>query len=380
MTRDEIESWIDSLPGLTGMGWQALLQGKGGLPPKLLQRVAEAADVLGHELAARLSPHVQTLDEILAASGPNDATLPWAESPSRQVMRVVHAVMGGRNRAVNDNPATLGLDAGAAVRTPLTQHHLSQVMAVAADWLGHAARVGPAPDSGSGAQPWNRWLPPSTGLGHRRLPLALVDDASGAGIPAELHLQLVPHAGARLCLAPAPASALLLRAGSAWDDTLATLQDELHRHLQPTPASQLHDIAIAWHLHRPDGRPLWVVTGPSAGASFALGALWLLRHAALPEWQRELLRIDRHFLQTSAFTAALLADLGLDKVGGLGFKADALQPLARQLRHHAGQGLRLHVSSAQPLPAVPAGMDPVPIGPTPTCSRPCSTWPRRPTT
>lgn len=310
-----------------------------------------------------LRGHMLALGGLAADMVSDDPHACWAERPLRQATRVVHAVLAGQGVVVNDDPAALGLDEHTAPLSEAGRQHAQQAASLAAQWLQAASSMGAFPDAATGRPPWNGWdVPaPQVRLAARcRLPVALL--GHGLGVPAELQLALVHHPGARLCLAPAPASALLLRIGSEWDEALADLRRQLLGLLQPCGGLDPQDLALAWDLHCP-GDALAVLSGPSASASFALGALWLLQRCAPDPWRGLLARLDASHLQAAALTAALGPGFELVPVGGAWQKGQSLQPLARALRTQAGQSLELHVSAKQAVPASQPAADDVPLQP-----------------
>ncbi|MBQ0942248.1 SUMF1/EgtB/PvdO family nonheme iron enzyme [Ideonella sp. 4Y16] len=360
MTPQTQSLWIAALPNLLAEGWHSeLLTRQGSVPPPLLYLAAGLAGV--DEAVATLRNSLPVLAQLAAPVDGLGQTVPWAERPERQVQRVVQALLAGQRLVVADNPATLGLDASTAAHSPLAQAHLSQAMDLAAQWLQQASAVGPLGEPTHRLAPYRSWHAPDALGPECRLPVALVVERpfqglGPEGVPAELCLRLVRARGARLCLAPAPSSALLLRVGTEWDDTLARLQQQLQRTLVRSPAWPLEDLAIAWDLHRSDGGALGVVAGGSAGASFALGALWLLRGAAPPDWAPLLRPLLPRHLRRLALTATLEPGWGLGPVGGVREKGQALRPLARALAQaDPAHPLTLGVFRDQPLPQARPG-------------------------
>ena len=356
MSPDDIRELIDLLPGLQAEGWlDLLLQRDGALPPRLLPLVA-LLPVHVSDALAEMKSHLPVLDQLLPALNAVGQRRYWAERPMRQVQRVVNALLAGQDMPSNDNPESLGTGPDTAAFSQAAQRHLAQAMGIAAQWLQAASHQADQPDLVSGRAAWGGWLPANQLGPACTLPIALVDEALESGVPAELTLCLVHQPGARLCLVPMPASALLLRLDADWDETLADLREQLLAKLLPDQGLALHDTAIAWDVHRPDGGPLGVLAGGSAGASLALGALWLLRAAAPPDWRRELLRLEPRHLRQSALTATLGPGFSLGRVGGVEAKSQALLPLAAALAsQQRGELLELGVSADQPVPVMAGG-------------------------
>ena len=288
------------------------------------------------------------LDELPPLPDAKGKPRPLVESPRHQVQRVAHALLAGHRIYTNTAPEVLGIGPDTAQLTVGAQQHLAQAMGIAARWLQAAVRSGSSPDlqaaDPAARSPWHGWLPPGAGAACT-LPVVLVEEGAGkpVGVQAELTLRLVHEPGARLCLVPAPASSLLLRVDTEWDETLADLRDQLLDELQDHASLSLQDIAIAWDLHRRDGGWLLTLEGPSAGASLALGALWLLRRAAPPHWRHELMALEPRHLRRCAFSAALGPKWQMLPVAGLGPKCEALLPLARALAAQAGADATLEL-------------------------------------
>ena len=356
MSPDDIRELIDLLPSLQADGWlDLLLQRDGALPPRLLPLVA-LLPVHVSDALAEMKSHLPVLDQLVPALNATGQHRCWAERPMRQVQRVANALLAGQDLPSNDKPESLGTGADTAEFSQAAQHHLAQAMGIAAQWLQAASHQGAQPDLVGGRAAWGGWLPANQLGPACTLPIALVDEALESGVPAELTLCLVHQPGARLCLVPMPASALLLRLDADWDETLADLREQLLSRLLPDQGLALHDTAIAWDVHRPDGGPLGLLAGGSAGASFALGALWLLRAAAPPDWRHELLRLEPRHLRQSALSATLGPGFSLGRVGGVDAKSQALLPLAAALAsQQRGELLELGVSADQPLPVMAAG-------------------------
>ena len=210
-----------------------------------------------------------------------------------------------------------------------------------------------------------RWLPP----GHDslrlscELPVLLVNNA-GAGIVASLRLTRVAAPGAYLRLVPAPAQAMTplvvdfaraLRRVTVW----------LRSVLTAVPGLPLQDLALAWDLTPLAGNGtargrLPSLSGDSAGAACALGALWLLQEAARLDLAELLGRVPRDTLMRTAVTASLDEHGTLGPVGGALAKAEALAPL---LQAWCEQGLEmpLHVHRHQQLPPEPLAPRQVPL-------------------
>ncbi|MBQ0942228.1 SUMF1/EgtB/PvdO family nonheme iron enzyme [Ideonella sp. 4Y16] len=360
MRPEDIQDFIARLPGFSAEGWQHLLLAReGALPPQLLPFVA---DLPAHttDAAALLDAHLPIVAELPPLTDAQGRPRLWVERPLHQVQRVVHALLAGHDLHTNTPPQVLGIGPDTAPLSIVTQQHLAQAMGIAARWLQAAVRSGPAADpqaaNPAARTPWHSWLPPQAGPACT-LPVVLVNTALRQGVQAELSLRLVPEPGARLCLVPAPASSLLLRVDTEWDDTLAQLRQALLADLRDNGAWPLQDTAIAWDLYRRDGQPLLTLEGPSAGASLALGALWLLRAAAPPSWQHDLMALEPRHLRRCAFTAALGPGWQMLPVGGLGEKSEALLPLA-----HAIAAQAAHDGAEAPLALGVSHLQDVPVG------------------
>ena len=332
---------------LSAGGWvQGPLARNGSLAPAWLRDVCTGASQL--DRPAELADAPAALHDLPALPDVDRQAPPWAEPPADQVRRVTLALLAGQGCLLPPVSAeALRQHAQDAGHADGTARHLALSAGVSAAWLQAASNAIHADP------PYGRWLPQGA-VDSCTLPVALVcyqDDGAPAGVAAQLTLYRVPQRHARLCLAPVPASALLLRAGSAWDDTLADLQHQLHQVLQPAADSPLQHTAIAWDLARADGGPLSVLQGNSAGCAFALGAMWLMRDAAPDRWRALLTRLSRSDLQLAACTAALAPQLGLGAVGGTLAKAEALAPLAALVaRQPHAKAVELLVSNAQNLP------------------------------
>ena len=356
MRPEDLNAFIERLPALSAEGWHAaLLARDGSLVPPLLPLVGLLPEHT-ENAAELMRAHLPVLAELPPVRDATDLPRPWAEQPLRQVERVVNALLAGQGQPSNAPPEVLGTAPDTAPLTAAARQHLAQAMGIAARWLQAASRSGahadPLASDPAARAPWHGWLPPGPPGAACTLPVGLLDEAGQQGVPAELTLRLVPEPGARLCLVPAPASALLLRVGATWDETLASLRTQLLAELLADQGLPLYDTAIAWDLRRTDGQPLHTLEGPSAGASLALGALWLLRRAAPPHWRQLLLALEPRHLARCAFSAALGPGFDLLPVGGVVPKSEALLPLARALAANASGDapLALGVSALQPLP------------------------------
>ena len=371
-----------------------LLQRIGPLSPPLLPLagLAGKADGLpgmpnGAQALRQALPALARLPPPQAADG---TALPWAEPPQTQADRVAAAVLAGAsNTPLAATQAAVRAQARADGFAPATADHMALAADVTAQWLWRAGRAGAGVDGNAGAaEPFHGWRPtdaPAPGAASPAatafaashtpppptctLPLALID-AHGQGVAGWLTLHRVYQPGAQLCLAPAPASALLLRAGHAWDDALARLHQPLPLVLDQAKAADPHrppgyDIAIAWDVLLPTGAPLAVLQGDSAGATLALGTLWLLRDLAVPPWRQQLVRLLASDLKSTACTAALGGSFSLQAVGGALLKAQCLHAMATLLATLPGQpALVLHVSRHEDLPSQP------PTNAVPLCPHP----------
>ena len=212
-------------------------------------------------------------------------------------------------------------------------------------WLRAAAT---APDPEPGRQ---RWLPPERdALRHAcELPVLVVSHRQ-EGLLARLMLTRVHAPGAHLRLVPAPASCVTPLTPS-FAQALCDVTDFLRGLLKGTNDVPVHDVALAWDLAtvpgvRTDLQTMVSLSGDSAGATFALGALWLLRGAAPLDWAGSLGRITREALISTYLTAALLPNGALSPVGLVQHKARALAPLL-EARRRGDVTLPLHVCRDQ---------------------------------
>ena len=338
--------------------------------PLLLELAAGLPGLPGlAEGDAQLQAALPALASLPAPGADIGAPLAWAEPPEVQARRVVDALLAGaRGQPVAGAAQQAAALADAHGRqfglSPLHAAHAARAAAASMHWLADAAAAG----AGAGVRaPFNAWEPSGAQEGCR-LPLALLDDA-GRGVAGWLQLWRVHRPGARLCLAPAPASALLLRVathadiarGATWDAALARVHDCLQLLLTATTSDAaaagphpLLDTAIAWDVALPSGPPLGLLQGDSASAALLLGAVWLMRRHARPPWRALLLRLLASDLQHTACSAALgLQGTDLAPVGGALDKAAGLQPLADLLASQPGTPrLVLHVSSRLPWPSI----------------------------
>ena len=328
------------------------LQRSGRLPPPLLALAACLPGLPGlADGADRLLAALPLLASLPAPVDDLGQQLPWAEPPAAQALRVVQALLAGaQGQPLPDASAAVQQAAQQAGLTPAQARHAGRAVAVSARWLADAAQAA-AVDAAQAHQGWAV----ATAQERCRLPLALLG-ADGQGLAGWLELRRVHHPGAQLCLAPAPASALLLRAGPHWDATLASVHQHLHSLLADVGAGQ--DTAIAWDAALQPGQPLGQLQGDSAGAALLLGAAWLLRARLLPRWRVLLQRLVAADLLQVACTASLGANgMPLHPVGGVLAKAEGLLPLAALLAAQPGTPrLVLHVSDRQPLPSMPQGV------------------------
>ncbi|MBQ0944026.1 hypothetical protein KAK07_11840 [Ideonella sp. 4Y16] len=349
-----------------GLALQALLPRSGPLAPPLLDLAYRLPRLPGvADGAAKLQAALSALNDVPPPMTNTGTLLAWAEPPAVQVRRVVDAVLAG---ASGQPVADLAVRAAERARedglqfglTPQQAAHAARAAATSLHWLA-AAHPGAVGDRG--------WQPPAAEE-HCSLPLALLDSA-GRGVAGSLVLWRVRQPGARLCLAPAPASTLLLRAataehidkGATWDAALANVSDRLHFLLDsaastvPAGHSHFNDTAIAWSVALRRGQPLDVLQGDSAGAALLLGAAWLLRRHLQPSWRNLLLRLVASDLHGTACSAALGHGMELKPVGGAVEKAEALHDLARLVTgEHGAPRVVLHVSRGQALPDMPDGM------------------------
>ena len=347
------------LPFFTNDDWVQQMARSGPFPPPLLAAAALVPGLPGvPDAAAALLQAAQAL-QIEPQTARHGGPEPWAEPPANQLQRVLQALLAGPAGVAGvpspagQDPVALLADVAAQQQgfSPGTAAHIGLAASVSSQWLQAASAAGAGADP-----PFLRWQPPRV-QASCTLPLALVGSA-GQGLAGWLTLHRVLQPGAALCLAPVPASALLLRSGTAWDDTLAYLHTLLPEALQPGAPAVLHNTAIAWdvaldhrlHPHTALGQ----LAGDSAGGLFALGALWLLRDHARPAWRRLLGRLLASDLRQTALTAALGPAFSLHLVGGGLAKSGALAPLADLLaRQQPGRPrLVLRFSDAQVLPSM----------------------------
>ena len=373
MDPQDAQAWLADLPTLGAEDWlEALIARPGAEPPRLLPllgwlpqlpQLPPAPAIPGQAAGAQAPDPVHHLALCLEAllhlqprTDPHGQPLPWVACPWLQARHVATAVLAGQQlplppaRAQATSAATAaGTQPGQlADLPPATRAQGAQAAACTARWLRHCSALGPL-----ALPPFGAWQPPGV-QETVQLPVALIG-ANGAGLSATLTLHRVPQTGARLCLAPAPASALLLRSGPGWDLALAEVQAQVAALLGRAARRHLQHTAIAWDLARTGSGGLAAISGPSASASLALGMLWLLRaHVPLP-WQPLLLRLTAADLALAAASAALGPGFGLLPVAGTLDKAQALHALLEGLAGHPdAPRLVLHVSHLQGLPSAPA--------------------------
>lgn len=298
-------------------------------------------------LQAARQPGTVALDAVLDATPHLGALFEqddWLEPPASLLRRcALQVAHGWRNP-----PGTDGLVPAMPAEFPAGA--CEATLALRDTWLANAAaRSGTVMD---GAQRWP--LPVEIPHPHQvQLPVLLLDPLqAGHGIVARIRLWRVPAADAALRLVPAPCSATLPQT-RCFADALGTARHCILAMLGldaegPLP-SPLQDQAIAWDLAA-EQATLYALDGDSAGASFTLGALWLLRGHASGPLQGALAGIDRLLLRSFVASAAVDAAGCLYPVGGITptGKPDALRPLAQALRNRPGDRALLHLSHQQP--------------------------------
>jgi hypothetical protein len=210
----------------------SLLQRTGPQAPDLLALGARLPGLPGlPDGVAQLQAALPALTGLHAGTTADGQPLAWAEPPTEQVQRVLNALLAGARGQPAATAAAASLAHGHARQFGLSPHHADHAARAAAasmQWLADAAA------SADADLPFNDWAPAKAD-GHCLLPLALLDGA-GNGMAGWLQLWRVRSPGARLCLAPAPASTLLLRSasladiarGATWDAALAQVNDRLH--------------------------------------------------------------------------------------------------------------------------------------------------------
>ena len=280
-----------------------------GLPPP--QALWLAITTARHGSAAQVASLLTlpaALGNALQGAG---ADWPHYESPSEHLDRALRCLL---SRLRGHHPeAVPALPPGAA----------GQRLAWQSQWLMDAADRAVL----EGAEPPGPIAPSVSDVDHCRLHALLVDGDGSTqhGQVAQITLYRVHQPGAHLQLVAAPSSALT-PCSVSFLQALSEVTALLRQHLT---AAEAFDTALAWDI-APVGGVLWGLDGPSAGAAFAVGALWLLRRE-LPvghRWRQALARLQRPDLMDAHITAQLLPDGGLRPVAGEQLKAEALQAFA----------------------------------------------------
>jgi formylglycine-generating enzyme required for sulfatase activity len=288
-----------------------------------------AAEHAGDEAIARLSRAADAADAL--------SPTPWVERPSQLLRQALEQVLLAWGRPVGPLAQAAG---GAGV----------QVAAWRGAWLQHAAGHAPA---ASPAQRWRLDAPTCS------LPVLL--DGGSQGVVATLTLWRMPQRGGGLRFVPAPASAVT-PLDREFQSALATVSTWLLGLLCAADGTEPVDTVIGWDL-APRSVAFMGLRGPSAGAAFALGALWLLR-AQVPDradrLRENLALMHETALRRVAVSAGLDARGHLVRVGGLPAKVDSLRLFAHALG--AAEPLLVRVAEDQPpLPVADTAVD----GPSP---------------
>jgi formylglycine-generating enzyme required for sulfatase activity len=262
------------------------------------------------------------------------AAEPWAEHPADLLDLAARHVLLARGRHVIVPGASPGAD---PVAVQWRGRWVSQAAEQGADWTWtHVAADGASAPV--------------------RLPALLVGGEHG--VVAELRLWRVPAAGGGLRFVPVPASAITpLRL--SFQKSLTTVSTWLGEVLKSTPATTQRPAAhaadhlLAWDLLPLTGS-LGALRGDSAGAAFALGALWLLREFAPPAYRVALGRMHAGEFTRVAVSAALDAAGTLRPVQGVAEKAESL----RLFRNALKQPMPIHVAHGQQVDVPPLDPDP----------------------
>ena len=332
MTSDEADGFVKALEeqdeGLTN-----LLAIVGNSAPRLLQVLCHASSQAS-SLPTSLEKALDNLKTIDPPLDGNNNPLAWIEPPHEQAKRVADAVWRGWRSGVEIEEGLIERLVRAEARSvghPSEDlQHIGRSAALRTHWLFAAAKARKVSQLSIGGFGSHDHV-----VGSCRLPLALMGE-DGNGAACWLTLHLVNHRDAVATFAPVPACALLFRGGVLWDATLAQVHQLLHQLVDPGKVNSLQNLALAWEISPQQRQSICIIEGNSAGATFALGALWLLRVSLRPEWQSVLCRIEQNHLVAAACSAALVPSgrvsrihgPALGEVGGLDQhqKLKALQP------------------------------------------------------
>lgn len=279
-----------------------------GWPP--LMRAAASADLSVEQRQRWLDGWPQAVQDLLAFAADPSAGAEWAwpepDTPRRQVQQVLSVIFDAVQAAIT--PAASLMRAVPADTGAARMAWLEPALADAARRL--------ALDPLHPALPVHSETAPTAQL------QLLLNEVRHGGQRAVLLLQAVPASGAHLAFVPAPANALTL-CTPAFNTALHGVTRLLRRQLA-TAGPAVLDLALQWNLYAPQ-QPLLALDGPSAGAAFAVAALWLLqRHlddddplrlalADLPAW----------LLRSAAISIAIDDQGRLHPVGEVVAKAPA---------------------------------------------------------
>lgn len=364
MTSYEADEIVEALNDQnSGDGLIEMLAIDGNSSPKLLQVLCHATSQAS-ALPPSLEKALGSLRSLRPTSDGDSNNPAWTEPPDEQAKRVADAVWRGWRRGVEIEEGLIDrlvqAEASRAGHSSKDLAHIGRSAVLRTHWLFAAAKAGKDRQLSIDGFGSNGHVEASC-----RLPLALMDeDNIGAAVWLTLHL--VKHRDAAATFAPVPACALLFRSGLLWDATLAQVQRLLHQLVDPDSGKSLQNLALAWEISPHQRLPICSIAGNSAGATVALGALWLLRFSLRPEWQSVLCRIEQNHLEAAACSAALVPSErvslidgpALGEVGGLDQhqKSKALLPWSNWVESQ-GQGhpLEIRISHRQTgLPSSPA--------------------------
>jgi hypothetical protein len=310
-------------------------------PGLLLRATKDAADA---EARKRLLCAPWT--EALKQAGAIDLAPAWPadEEPSQQVDRVLSAFFQGWFDG--HEPADV-----ARQTAPGIKGDRKLQLALRAEYIRHAAQA-------LRRDPQHPPVAPPGAVPQVRLGLLVRSTVAQGGLRAELELQAVHAPGAALLFVPAPASALTF-CTQRFADALSTVTTLL-RHLLPSTGPTA-DLALQWNLYTPE-HVMTSLDGPSAGAAFAVAALWLLQQH-LPDGpvRQQLAGIMADHLHAVGISLAIDDAGQCSGVGATQSKALAYDDTARpsgprhlfmhpedvaQLDTHALPGVQLHPATS----------------------------------
>lgn len=178
-----------------------------------------------------------------------------------------------------------------------------------------------------------------------RLPVILVfEDTPGqeCGCVAQLQLQLWHCPGANMGFVQSP-SQMCTPTTLRFSQSLETVSHWLRNTITH---ETVRDYALVWDLIPKQGA-YHLLSGASASATFALGALWLLKEFSLPPWRSALWRLQQADFNKLYLSAELLPNGELAVVGGLVPKNKSLGLVREALGDSFGISLPLHVAKDQ---------------------------------